>query len=121
MGVLFLPSLYLEACKLPQASFSCTSSLTLEQPSPVDFVHFTVHPALKAAGVGANESDDKDAGDCLRVQMPLPFNLQPAAYEAQDQPWVWDLTYEKLDVHGFTWKSEPRQQQRGTGRGTLKG
>lgn len=92
LGVLFLPS----TTKLG-SEFSCTSST--KSSDNVSQMKRTKPVTLAWRGNQETESAEV-------VQLPLPYELPPQRYSAEDVPWSWDRRYTKKDVYGQVW---PRQ------------
>ena len=40
------------------------------------------------------------ASDPDDIAIPLPYKFKPDAYEASDEPWAWDKTYQRPDAFG---------------------
>lgn len=93
LGVLFLPSPIKPGCE-----FSCTSRTTPD----VSGSEVKKTKLVTLAGEG------NSAESTLAIQLPVPYELPPIPYSAEDVPWSWDRRYTKKDVYGQVW---PRQVQ----------
>ncbi|KAL6840577.1 hypothetical protein ACP4OV_029441 [Aristida adscensionis] len=49
------------------------------------------------------KSDEEKETSTEIVRLPVPYQLPPQLYGAEDVPWSWDPRYTKKDVYGSVW------------------
>lgn len=99
LGVLFLPSVGTQGCL-----FSCTSDdvpLEVKHQDGKD-CEVKTKKLVTLSWQGSEDSSSKV------IRLPVPYELPPKPYSAEDVPWCWDRRYAKKDVEGQVW---PRQVQ----------
>ncbi|KAL2473374.1 tyrosyl-DNA phosphodiesterase-related [Forsythia ovata] len=100
LGVLFLPFSGNHCCE-----FSCTDNGNHSEDkwaSPRSSeVKRTKLATLAWKG-------NRNAESTEVIQLPVPYELPPKPYSAEDVPWSWDRRYTQKDVYGQVW---PRQVQ----------
>ncbi|CAK9146811.1 unnamed protein product [Ilex paraguariensis] len=98
LGVLFLPS----SIK-PGSKFSCTDD---GYPAKDNNDLVKNSEAKRTTLVTLAKQGNTNADSCEVIQLPVPYELPPQRYSAEDVPWSWDRRYYKKDVYGQVW---PRQ------------
>ncbi|CAL9230355.1 unnamed protein product [Arabidopsis halleri] len=94
LGVLFLPS----PIKTQGCIFSCTES----DPSTMKAKQERKDEAEKRGKlVTMTWQGDRDSPEI--ISLPIPYELPPKPYSAEDVPWSWDRGYSKKDVYGQVW------------------
>ena len=95
IGVIFVPS----RSQRKHRRFSCTPS------------HFLLGECEDRYGISnqtlrfyANQRNRTSTSSAQRdsVFVPIPFRIPPNKYSENDNPWVWDRSYDLLDFHGNT-------------------
>ncbi|KAJ3066521.1 tyrosyl-DNA phosphodiesterase 1 [Podochytrium sp. JEL0797] len=76
---------------------SKTQSVAMKSMTAAEYR--SVLPEIRDAQ-DANERELEDAE--IVVPIRLPFDLPLTSYEANDEPWRWDVSFEGLDSHGTT-------------------
>ncbi|KAM7255296.1 hypothetical protein ACFE04_020537 [Oxalis oulophora] len=100
LGVLFLPSTTKHGL-----GFSCTDNTTPSEDKR-EAVENSRTKLVTLTWQGSNEDLDSSLSEVVRL--PVPYELPPKRYSAEDVPWSWDRRYTKKDVYGQVW---PRQVQ----------
>ncbi|XP_075085908.1 tyrosyl-DNA phosphodiesterase 1 isoform X2 [Nicotiana tabacum] len=95
LGVLFLPSSVKRGC-----GFSCTDN----GYSSEDETSMHEGNRIKLVTLAWQGKGNDDYSEVLKL--PVPYELPPKPYSAEDIPWSWDRRYTKKDVYGQVW---PRQ------------
>ncbi|XAR53762.1 Phosphodiesterase I [Bertholletia excelsa] len=99
LGVLFIPSLIKHGCK-----FSCTDVRNLSEDKGSKSSESSEGKRTKLVTLAWQGSSYTDT--CEVIQLPVPYELPPKLYSAEDIPWSWERRYQKKDVYGQVW---PRQ------------
>ncbi|XP_074270032.1 tyrosyl-DNA phosphodiesterase 1 [Silene latifolia] len=96
LGVLFLPGVVRS-----RHEFSCTDDMNSLKDKNGSTngsgLRKTKLVTLTWRGEGGDESDSEI------VRLPVPYELPPQLYSAQDVPWSWDRQYRQKDVYGQVW------------------
>ncbi|KAM1213782.1 hypothetical protein PS2_005155 [Malus domestica] len=100
LGILFLPR---KTCSF---GFSCTSNGV---PSKDKSGRSETSEASRTTLVTLNWQGNRNTDSSSEViKLPVPYELPPQPYTAEDVPWSWDRRYNKKDVYGQVW---PRHVQ----------
>ncbi|KAM2481639.1 hypothetical protein PS1_005123 [Malus domestica] len=100
LGILFLPR---KTCSF---GFSCTSNGV---PSKDKSGRSETSEASRTTLVTLNCQGNRNTDSSSEViKLPVPYELPPQPYTAEDVPWSWDRRYNKKDVYGQVW---PRHVQ----------
>ncbi|XP_051215605.1 tyrosyl-DNA phosphodiesterase 1 isoform X7 [Lolium perenne] len=94
LGVLFLPKTL--QC-VPQ--FSCTEKNWSNQ----DKLALGKNIKTKLVTLCWQGDEETDPSTTEVVKLPVPYQLPPRLYGAEDVPWSWDRRYTKKDVYGSVW------------------
>ncbi|XP_071682234.1 tyrosyl-DNA phosphodiesterase 1 isoform X2 [Lolium perenne] len=94
LGVLFLPKTL--QC-VPQ--FSCTEKNRSNQ----DKLALGKNIKTKLVTLCWQGDEETDPSTTEVVKLPVPYQLPPRLYGAEDVPWSWDRRYTKKDVYGSGW------------------
>ncbi|KAL3519526.1 hypothetical protein ACH5RR_017675 [Cinchona calisaya] len=100
LGVLFLPSSIKPGC-----GFSCTDTAKSSDDKS-GLQESSEMKRMKLVTLDWKENQAVESSEV--VQVPVPYELPPKPYSAEDVPWSWDRRYTKKDVYGQVW---PRQVQ----------
>ncbi|CAN6552831.1 unnamed protein product [Malus baccata var. baccata] len=100
LGILFLPR---KTCSF---GFSCTSNGV---PSKDKSGRSETSEASRTTLVTLNWQGNRNTDSSSEViKLPVPYELPPQPYTAEDVPWSWDRRYNKKDVYSQVW---PRHVQ----------
>ncbi|CAN6690048.1 unnamed protein product [Malus baccata var. baccata] len=100
LGILFLPR---KTCSF---GFSCTSNgVPSKDKSGLSETSEASRTTLVTLNWQGNRNTDSSSEV---IKLPVPYELPPQPYTAEDVPWSWDRRYNKKDVYGQVW---PRHVQ----------
>lgn len=115
LGVLFQPQKITRRHRV----FSCTPDHPIlgmaeaaAPRAPVSADHFVLeyqhtpavsHAKRRRIDGEAAVGDEPEIVDLEPVALPLPHQLPPRKYTADDVPWVWDRNYLDPDITGEVW------------------
>ncbi|KAL6840568.1 hypothetical protein ACP4OV_029432 [Aristida adscensionis] len=93
LGVLFLPQTLQSIPK-----FSCTE----KNGASLESLPLGKTIKTKLATLCWKSDEEKETSTEI-VRLPVPYQLPPQFYGAEDVPWSWDRRYTKKDVYGSVW------------------